>query len=145
MKIFILFSFRNLKVLKINNCEGVRNQELVAMVLEDHFPDLQVIGVDKSTDVIPQDIDIPDRLKEDMKLLDFQVLQSRFLSMGDILDNEGKVTNPGAVTRHYNREIDDLKKEDPDTDDDWGKWVLGGHSANRTITGSGFLKKLMGR
>lgn len=99
----------------MKNCEFVRNQELIAMLLEDTIPDLQVIGVNKSTDTIPDNIDISDRLKQDMKDLDFQTLQSRFLHMGDVLDEEGNVTSSGALKGHYDPDVDDMLRTDLDS------------------------------
>ena len=97
-------------------CPRVRNQELLALLLENHIPDLQVIGVDKSTDVIPADIAEKVNLSGDVKELDFQSLQSRFLTMGDILNEEGKVISSNTGQGLYNPEVDDGSESYIDTD-----------------------------
>ena len=100
----------------MNGCPYIRNQELLALLLENLIPDLQVIGVDKSTDVLPTDIAENVSLSEDMKYVDFQTLQSRFLTMGDILDDDGKVINSRTGQGNYNPKVDDGLETYIDTD-----------------------------
>lgn len=91
----------------MNNCPFVRNQELIAISMEELIPDLKVIGVDKSTDIVPKDIAISETLRKDMKDLDFQVLQSRFLALGDILDEEENVVTSNTGKPNYEPKVDD--------------------------------------
>ena len=80
----------------MNGCKAARNQEYIAVLMESQIPDLQIIGVDKSTDVLPKNVKVPERLQEDMKETDFQVLDSRILTMGDMLDDSGKKIGDGV-------------------------------------------------
>ena len=100
----------------MTGCLRVRNQEFIALLLENHIPDLQVIGVDTSTDIIPEDIAEKAKIDKDLKELDFQSLQSRFLTMGDILNEEGKVISTTIGKGLYDPIVDDGVESFIDTD-----------------------------